>query len=294
MRNLLFIPMAILMLISCENTQKKEQQEADPLKQSLMLHASFDKSTKADYAKGDPKLYNAPSRKSVSDSSVSAIEYSDVKLVANAGKEGGALQFNDKSSAMIYYKSKNNLNYDSNNWQGTISFWLKLDPNQDLKPGFCDPIQITDVAYNDASVWVDFTRDSIRQFRLGVIGDLAVWNPDTIPPNDNPAYMDRLVWVKNPPFSREQWTHVAITHEKLGSNNGTATLYLNGKLQGTIENLPDPFTWEVEKSNIYLGINYIGLFDELMIFDKPLSAEQINRLSNIEELKKVLYSSAED
>ena len=44
---------------------------------------------------------------------------------------------------------------------------LKLDPETDLEPGFCDPLQITDKAYNDSAVWVDFPKDDIpRHFRL--------------------------------------------------------------------------------------------------------------------------------
>lgn len=293
MRKILLGAALLAAIFSCDNTSKKEQKTTDPLKESLLFHASFDQGEKADHAAGDPQLYNAPSRKSLKDSTVQGLKFSNAEVLADQGIDGGALQFNDKSPAVIFYRSKGNLNYDSSNWQGTISFWLKLDSNQDLKPGFCDPIQITDVGYNDASVWVDFTRDSIRQFRLGVIGDLSVWNPDTIPPNDNPAYNERLVWVKNPPFGRDTWTHVVITHEKLGSGDGSATLYLNGNPQGSLEDLTDPFTWNLEKSNIFLGLNYIGLYDELMIFDRVLDPSEIGRLRNVAELKSVLYSSAD-
>ena len=282
MKYLLLFLTIVFLTISC-NPKKAEKK--DSLKEALLFHASFDSGTTADYAKGDPKLYNAPNRKAIADSSSTELTYADISLIKDIGVSGGALKFNDKTSAVAYFKSKDNLNYHPENWRGTISFWLQLNPNEDLKPGFCDPIQITDVAYNDASIWVDFTRDSLRQFRLGVLGDISSWNPDSLPSAENPAYEERLVRVKTPPFSRESWTHVVITHDGLGSGKGKATLYLNGQTHGSLQNLKDTFEWDVEKSNIFLGLAYIGLFDELMIFDRPLNENEIERLRNIEKLK---------
>jgi hypothetical protein len=57
---------------------------------------------------------------------------------------------------------------------GTLSFWLRLDPQKDLAPGFTDPIQLTDKAYNDSAVWVDFTKDDVpRYFRCARFRRLA-------------------------------------------------------------------------------------------------------------------------
>jgi len=273
----------LLALISCKN--KSVPSEQDPIKQSLLFHASFDKELKADYSIGDPNLYDSPNR-NARDTVSTELAYAAISHITIGGMSGGgALKFEDKSRAVAYFKSHKNLNYTQSNWQGTISFWLSLDPNVDLKPGYCDPIQITDVGYNDASIWVDFTRDSLRQFRLGVIGDLAHWNPDTLDIDDNPAFEKRLVYVKNPPFNGSEWTHVVITHSFLGSDQGIASLYLDGKLQGTMSDIKDPFDWNLEESNIYLGLSYIGLFDELMIFDRPFSAEEVIQLGNIEDVK---------
>lgn len=98
-----------------------------------------------------------------------------------------------------------------------MSFWLQLDPTTDLEPGFCDPIQITDSAYNDAAIWVDFTKDNPRDFRLGIIGDLKSWNPDNTPPDMNPEFERRLIKVTQPPFARGKWTHVLINSFGLSS-----------------------------------------------------------------------------
>ncbi|MGK0480471.1 MAG: hypothetical protein ACJAQ3_000434, partial [Planctomycetota bacterium] len=69
----------------------------------------------------------------------------------------------------------------------------------DLEPGFCDPIQITDTRYDDASTWVDFTEENPRQFRLGVLGDKESWNPDDVPADENDEMTRRLIPVNAPP-----------------------------------------------------------------------------------------------
>ena len=108
-----------------------------------------------------------------------------------------------------------------------MSFSLSLDPETDLEPGFCDPIQITDAAYNDAAIWVDFTAESPRQFRLGVFGDLDAWNPDGLSPDEHPGFLDRLEIVDEPPFDSGRWTHVVITYSGLNQAGGVANLYLD-------------------------------------------------------------------
>src|SRR5262249_18772731 len=88
-------------------------------------------------------------------------------------------------------------------------------------------IQVTDKAYNDSAIWVDFTKDDKpRHFRLGVFGDLMAWNPTNLPSDKNPAFASRLITVAKPPFRRGTWTHVVITHTGLGSGKGMARLTL--------------------------------------------------------------------
>ena len=166
------------------------------------------------------------------------------------------------------------------NWSGTISFWLQLDPELDLEPGFCDPIQVTDKAYNDSAIWVDFTKDDKpRHFRLGVFGALKAWNPSNISPDKNPDFTNRLVVVKRPPFARNRWTHVAITHARLGSGAGEAELYLDGTLQGAAPKIAEPFEWDIGNGAIRLGVNYVGLMDDVAIFRRALTATEIASLA---------------
>ena len=262
-----------------------ESGEADAaagLRDALLFHAGFDNGWDAGFATGDAQLYTAPSYKEM-DKAMPGIGNPDVEIVSDVGIFQHALRFNKKNQHAIFYRAENNLAYSEAAWNGTISFWLSLDPASDLEPGFCDPIQVTDAAYNDGAIWVDFTPENPRQFRLGVFGDLNMWNPENIPQDENPVFANRVVVVDPPPFTRENWTHVVVTHESLGSaQGGEARLYLDGRLQGARTGIAEPFTWDVTNASIRLGVNYVGLFDELAIFNRPLLETEIQALGQLE------------
>jgi hypothetical protein len=247
-------------------------------KKDLTFHASFNKGLEADFAKGDKRIHTATSYAKREDTKP-GLHHPDVEIAKGAGKFGDALRFKKKNVKAVYYAAEGNVPFDEKGWTGTISFWLSLDPETDLEPGFCDPIQVTDAAYNDSAIWVDFTKDDKpRHFRLGVFGDLAKWNPQNTPSDKNPAFNNRLVVVRKYPFAKGQWTHVAIAHQGLGSGKGIATLYLNGQKQGSTETIGEGFSWDMAKGAIRLGVNYVGLFDELSIFRRALSDREVLRL----------------
>ena len=255
---------------------------ADGLRDALLFHAGFDDGWDAGFAKGDPRLYTAPSYDE-QEEATPGIGNPDIEIADDVGRFQHALKFNKKNEHAIFYRAEGNVAYSESGWNGTISFWLSLDPAQDLEPGFCDPIQVTDATYNDACIWVDFTGKNPRQFRLGVFGDLNVWNPENIGPDENVNFENRLVIVEQPPFTRGTWTHVVITHEDLGSaQGGTARLYLDSEPQGTTTGITEPFTWDRAGAAIRLGVNYVGLFDELAIFNRPLMEEDIQALYGLE------------
>ncbi|WP_108869111.1 LamG-like jellyroll fold domain-containing protein [Aquimarina aquimarini] len=282
------IAICIVTLCSCKQNEKSKEVTIPKeiivvdtintsLKEALTFYASFDQGVEADFSLGDPSMYTAV------DSVKTGLHKPDINRQEEEGKYGYGLVFTERSKGDIYYPSEKNIAYNKENWNGAISFWLSLDPATDLKPGFCDPIQITDVSYNDAAIWVDFTKENPRDFRLGVIGDRDVWNPNPEgPDNENPIFNKRLTGVKNPPFGKDQWTHILINFSNLNSDNGQASLYMNGKLMGTRNNIDTPFTWDVSKSNIYLGLGYIGRMDDLSIFNRNLINKEITALYQLE------------
>lgn len=253
-----------------------------PLKEALTFYASFDKDADADFALGDKRIYTARSQSAADSASVGMLN-PDHSIASGEGKFGAAFQFGAKSDTVVFYKSKGNIAYDQTSWSGTVSFWLKVDPVTDLDPGFTDPIQITDVGYDDAAIWVDFTGENPRTFRLGVLGDKVEWLKDTLNSSRREEYARRLVPVKDLPFTNTAWTHIAITYAGLGTPESAAILYLDGAKMGAIEGVDDPFTWELDKSNIFIGINFIGMMDELSGYNRPFSAEEVGQLYGLEK-----------
>ena len=248
------------------------------LDQALTFYTSFDRGIDADFAVGLKSIFTAPAYDQLEASS-KGNQIETVSLNQTKGRFGGALGFGKKTKQVLYYAAEENVDYNAENFSGTISFWLSLNPEQDLEPGYCDPIQITDEGYNDAAFWVDFSDKNPRSFRMGVFGDLSVWNPKNIGPDKNPAFMDRLVVARDRPFGSGIWTHVVIAYEKINSEMAQAFFYVNGKLQGR-RNIVEPFTWETSQAKIFLGLNYVGLIDDLAIFSKMLNLEEIHFIYN--------------
>ncbi|MDW3195492.1 MAG: LamG-like jellyroll fold domain-containing protein [Cytophagales bacterium] len=251
------------------------------LRESLTLYASFDQA-EADFAMGDKALYAAASRRSMDSTTQQGLATGVHELEAG-GKWGNALRFIKRDDAVLFFKSAQNINHTPQNWSGTISFWLKVSPETELAPGFTDPIQITDTRYDDASIWVDFTRESPRVFRLGILGDRTSWHQDTVRTSARAEYERRLIPVATPPFDNSTWTHVVILYKDLGTPMATYELFLDGNTMGKREGIDDPFNWEPEKSNIYLGLGFVGRMDELAIFNRPLSNEEIIQLNQMNE-----------
>ena len=252
---------------------------AAELKESLTLFASFDESADADLAKGDAKIYTAAD---LSRATLQTGIQTDKVSLSPKGRWGRSLAFSDNTKQVILFKGKGNLPYRDDGFDMTISFWMSVDPENGLKPGYVDPLQITDKKWNDAAIWVDFSKDDKpRHFRLGVLSDLKHWNPgnadwDKMAPEKRP-----LVTVTKTPFAGDKWTHVAITLDNInaGDTSGRAVLYLDGKSQGEIKgNLK--YSWDMEKVAAMLGIAFIGQIDEFAIFSTALSADDVNKLMN--------------
>jgi hypothetical protein len=156
-----------------------------------------------------------------------------------------------------------------------------LTPDEDLEPGYTDPIQITSKSWDNASFFVEFTKDEKpRELRLGIYPDFQVWNPNKRDWNSIPMEEKPLVRVIKPPFTRVQWTHVAFTFDRFntGKPDGAAKLYVNGQPAGTLPPREQSFTWDLEKALIMLGLSYTGDLDELAIFNRPLETGEIARL----------------
>ncbi|MCW5980341.1 MAG: LamG domain-containing protein [Bryobacteraceae bacterium] len=245
------------------------------LRPNLLFHASFDKGVDADVARGDAKIHSAPDFKPEA-SAKPGLGDVDAVIEKGAGVGGSdALRFRSKNTRALFFRGDRNIKPSA----GTISFWMRLDPEKDLAPGFSDPIQVTDKTYNDSAIWVDFSKDEKpRHFRLGVFGRLKDWNPSDTPPDKNPDFLRRLVVIERPSFSNNHWTHVAITWTGLDAGGGKAALYVDGKPVSTAKEIRERFEWEPARLGIRLGLSYTGLMDEVAVFDRALSDSEIGAL----------------
>ena len=244
------------------------------LKKALTFYASFDGGTDADISRGDKRLFTLINKEPKLGNKTEGMS----RMVKDKGFSGDALLFTKRNAKWLLYDGAKNFHFAEKNWSGSVSFWLKVDPINGLDPGYVDPIQITPNTWNDASFFVDFAKDgNPRSFRLGAFADKSVWNPEN---KDVPEPQRPLVPAKSNPFSNDKWTHVAFTWENFntGKKDGVATLYLNGKNEGIITEWNQKFSWAGKPHRILIGLNYMGLFDELACFNRALSSKEIKRI----------------
>jgi hypothetical protein len=247
---------------------------------ALTFHAPFDGTTDAAYAAGDPRLYSARDRRSAA-AARPGVNPDQVKLVRAGGRHGDAVRLTLKASPLVFYRGQRNIQYAERDWSGTVSVWLSLDPDKELAPGYSDPLIITPRSWDDASLFVDFTRDDVpRRFRFAAFADKAVWNPGGRGWDDVPVAERPMIEVARPPFASGTWTHVAWTWSGFNAEGTGGALrgYLDGELAGTLTGRRQMYTWNPAEVLIALGVEYNGLVDELAIFNRALSDDEIRTL----------------
>jgi hypothetical protein len=261
----------------------------EDLGKALVFHAPFDYSPDAAVAGGDQRLFTTETGNPKDGKP--GLHRGDVTLVSD-GRHGSALRFGTTNPARLYFRAEDTVPYKPDGWSATFSLWLRLNPGKDLKPGYSDPFQITDKKWNDAALFLDFTKDDVpRSFRLGVFSDTAHWNPKKRKWNDIPEAERPLVTVTYPPFSRPNWTHVVVTCANFNTSGdkGKATLFLNGKPRGALDGA-QTFTWDLSKTAMFLGIAYIGELDDFAVFDRALTATEVAALHKLKGGVETLYA----
>lgn len=264
-----------------------EKEAKAKLSKALTLHASFDKGLDADFSRGDKACY-VQQGKDV----VPAKPNADVKVVADAGRYGGALHFPKKGSTRPSFKDGGVLGYNARSWSCTVSLWLRLDPDKDLEPGYCDPVQIIGDDSKKGYIFCEWSKDETpRYFRYAIRPLFHIWNPENKAWGDIPFEKRPMVQVARAPFSREKWTHVVFTVENINdkTRKPLGKLYLNGKLQGAIENWDLTFDWDPARVLLVLGASYVGYIDDLAVFDRPLTDAEVERVYGLKNGVRELY-----
>jgi hypothetical protein len=205
----------------------------------------------------------------------------DAKLIDDAGRFGGALFFPHKSSFRPLFRNAGVIGYNRADWSTTVSVWLRLNPDRDLAPGYCDPIQIVGDDSKKGYVFLEFSKDETpRLFRYAIRPLFKIWNPNNVAWADIPFDKRPMVQVERPSFSSKQWTHVVFTLENVNdkSEPQLGRLYINGELKGAIENWDLTFDWEPAKVHLVLGAAYVGHMDDLAVFNRALSLDEVKQL----------------
>jgi hypothetical protein len=257
-----------------------EEDTRAALKQSLTLHASFDRGLDADFARGDKTCYVRKGQELVA-----ASLGDDLRLVPDAGRFGGALHFVRKGNIRPAYKDEGTLGYNDKNWSASVSVWLKLNPDEDLEPGYCDPIQIVGDDTKKGFIFLEWSKDDTpRFFRYAIRPLVGIWNPNNLAWDEIPFNQRPMVQVANAPFSRDQWTHAVFTLENVNDDSRPrlGRLFLNGKLQGTIEHWDLTFDWDPSQVLLVLGAAYVGHLDDLAVFDRALNDNDVKLLYELE------------
>jgi hypothetical protein len=246
------------------------------LAKALTLHASFDSGLDADFSRGDKACYVVQGK-----DLVKAAPTAEVKLVPEAGRYGGALHFTKKNNFKPAFKDAGVLGYNDKNWNATVSVWLRLTPDQDLEPGYCDPVQIVGDDSKKGFIFMEWSKDETpRYFRYAIRPLFQIWNPTNVQWDQIPFDKRPMVQVAGAPFSRDQWTHALFTLENINdkSQPPVGKLYLNGNLQGKIEKWDLTFGWDPARVLLVLGASYVGHMDDLAVFNRALADDEVKLL----------------
>ncbi|MBA4147316.1 MAG: LamG domain-containing protein [Verrucomicrobia bacterium] len=271
------LSLAAVCFSGCASPQPSEQ----ILRKHLTLYASFDHGLDADYAAGDKQLYGTAHRAKPQLGKPGLPEGDAIQVAKGEGRFGDALRFTKKSDAIVYFKGAKNFDYQATNWNGSFSFWLKLDPDNDLEPGYCDPVQVAAGNWANGVFFAEFSKDETpRHFRFALRPLLPIWNPNNVGWEKIPAKERPMVQIEKTPFSREVWTHVVFTfnNANTGEKNGIGKLFLNGESVGEFRDWDLSVNWQPENILLNIGVFYVGLFDDFALFNRALTDNEVKMI----------------
>jgi hypothetical protein len=261
-------------------------QSTAALKQALTFHASFDKGFDADFSRGEKAAVVRGKQ-----GTVPLVANEELKLVPD-GRFGGALHFTKKGSTQPRFKGAGVLGYNDKNWSATVCVWLRLDPDKDLEPGYCDPLQIVGDDTKKGFIFLEWSKDETpREFRFAIRPKIELWNPTGLDWAKMTDAQRPAVNLKRAPFSREQWTHAVFTLENLNdkAKKPVGKLWLNGKLMGKIENWDLTLGWNPDAVQLVLGAAYVGHLDDLAVFNRALTDAEVTQLHGLKNGVRELH-----
>lgn len=239
---------------------------SEQLRPHVCLHASFNQGLEADTARGDPTPQVNPQ----------VVQYDP-----EGGRCGGAVLFRARDHGWqedeLTYAAAENFPYRDGCFDGTVSFWLRGDPDQDLNDAFpVDPFHVSRHAA-DGSFYFDLTRPndwrygSPRKLRWGIYGDN---------PTQDMFQGGQLLVVSDLGWHDRQWHHVVGTwrNANSGEQNGAAALYIDGIRRAWMQGYQHQLSWNLDQLRIGLGQRYVGAMNDLLILDTCLTQDTVAEL----------------
>jgi hypothetical protein len=250
------------------------------IRKAVTFYASFDDEVKGDFGGGQLTFdtrRNHPTEKGAF-TVEKGFSTRAFRIAKDKGVSGGALEAVDvlPNNGRIFVPAKGNLAYKPDGWGGSVSLWCNTNPDELLKTKFCDPVQITQKGANNGGLWFDFNDAKPRDLRHGAFPAVPEGKKG-VGEDDPKAPMVRVPAVG---WKATDWHHVVLTwtHLDTGKENAVTALYIDGKLIGQVKDRAIAMGWELDKAGVYIAINYIGLLDELALFDRALKPAEVELL----------------
>jgi hypothetical protein len=251
------------------------------LHKAVALYASFDDEVRMDFGNGE----RVPGTRSVDPADKKQFVFEkgfDAKyfrIVAGKGIAGSCLEAVDlpPRGGRLYFPAKGNVAFRTDaGWGGAFSVWVNTDPNRLLKTPFCDPVLITQKGLNNGSIWAHFNDARPRALQAGTYPSIPDGR-EPVPEEDPKAPLTRL---KDVNFKTGEWHHIVLSWDRFntGKKDGTHTLYVDGKKIGDLQGHGIGMDWDIERTRVYVAVNLVGLLDELAVFHRPLTADEVTLL----------------
>jgi len=284
MHALLFVIVVVLMM-SAAAPAFAQVKAADPgagaeLRKATSFYASFDEAVRGDFGGGGLTLNTRFNHAAEPGAFVfeNGFDEKVFRIAPNKGVQGGALEVVDvlPRNGRVFFPVKGNLAVKNDGWSGAVSVWCKTDPNSLIKATFCDPVQITHKGANNGGIWFDFNNAKPRDLRHGAFPAIPE-GAKGLGEDDPQAPMVR---VPANDWKQSDWHHVVLNWKNFdtGKDDAMSALWIDGKLIGEVKGRTLAMGWDVDKAGVYVAVNYIGLLDELALFSRALTPEEIRLL----------------
>ncbi|MFW6256723.1 MAG: LamG domain-containing protein [Bacillota bacterium] len=170
-------------------------------------------------------------------------EYGDLSYAE--GISGQGIKFDGKSGVLLPEDLITDNTY-------SVSLWVKPDAFTHHTPAFYGAVSGTE--------WISLVPGGISNIEETILWSGENWY------DGNTGML----------IEKEEWTHLAFTVD-----NGDVSVYVDGEEMHSGEEFPEIFSGS---GTFALGVNwwdepYVGMMDELRIYDTAISAEQISELA---------------